>query len=176
MRQPRINYAKVIDQALSDLENLIRERNRMDMEIVKLRETVRALSTMVRESEEQINRRSAILGWASLNTPNLTDSVRAALRGAGEQGMTAIETRDKLQSAGFDFSGFSNPLASVHTTLKRLIGHKEATYGNDRDGRPVYVWDLPVYGASASLANWIEDRRRDERHGLADKTANRAKK
>jgi hypothetical protein len=169
MRQPRINYAEVMDQALFDLENLIQERNRMDMEIAKLRETVRVLSTMVKESEEQMHRRSAILGSASLNTPNLTDSVRAALRGAGEQGMTAIETREKLQSAGFDFSSFSNPLASVHTTLKRLIGHKEAVYGNDRGGKPVYVWALPVYGASASLANWIEDRRRDERHATRRK-------
>jgi hypothetical protein len=171
MRQPRINYAEVMDQALSDLENLIRERNRMDMEIAKLRETVRVLSTMVKENEEQIHRRSAILGWASLNTPNLTDSVRAVLRGAREQGMTAIETRDKLQSAGFDFSSFSNPLASVHTTLKRLIGHKEAVYGTDREGKPVYVWALPVYGASASLANWMEDRRRDERYATRGKGA-----
>ncbi len=176
MRSPPINYEEILDQTLTKMEGLIQKRNRIDVEITKLRDTVRVLSTMVRENEEQMRRWGAILGWASLNTPNLTDSVRAKLRAAGNAGMTALEARDQLQSAGFDFSGFTNPLASIHTTLKRLIGHKEATYGNDREGKPVYVWALPIYGASASLANWLEDQRRDERIKLAQKALQKGKK
>ena len=168
MRRPRINHGEFLDQTLTDLESHIQERNRIDVEIAKLKGTARVLSEMLEENEEQARRWNAILGWASLNAPNLTDSIRAMLRGSGKQGATAIGTRDRLQDVGFDFSGFTNPLASVHTTLKRLFGKGELVYGNERDGKPVYVWALPEYGASASLANWMEDRQRDERIKTAE--------
>jgi hypothetical protein len=40
---------------------------------------------------------------------------------------SAVQVRQALQTAGFDFSQYtSNPLSSIHTTLKRLVVAEEA--------------------------------------------------
>lgn len=175
MRRPRIDYSEVLDQALSDLEEKVHERERLNAEIVKLTNTVRMVSGMVEENEERDRRLHALVGLANMTSPGLVDVVRVALRKAGERGLTAIDTRDALQNSGFDISGFTNPLASVHTTLKRLIAQGEAAYGQERDGKAVYVWALPSYGASSSLRNMLEDQRRNARISEAEKLLDRRK-
>jgi hypothetical protein len=176
MRQPRIDYSDALDQALSELEGTIRERDRLNAEIVKLTNTVRMLSGMVKEDRERTRKLHALLGWASVAGPGLVDGVRVALKKAGDHGLTAIETRDALRNSGFDLSEFVNPLASVHTTLKRLAGQGEAAYGQERDGKPVYVW-TDSYGGSwlSNLTSVLEDQRRDARIAAAEAKLSRKK-
>ena len=51
----------------------------------------------------------------------LSDSVRTALSKNRKLFMTATAVRDEMKRAGFDFGNYSsNPLASVHSVLKRL--------------------------------------------------------
>jgi hypothetical protein len=51
----------------------------------------------------------------------LTECCRDILRQKNER-MSAVEVREALLAAGFDFSNYtSNPLSSIHTTLKRLV-------------------------------------------------------
>ena len=49
----------------------------------------------------------------------------------------ATEVRDRLLTDGYDFSGQANPLASIHTTLKRLVESDDAIAGS-KDGKTVY--------------------------------------
>ena len=49
----------------------------------------------------------------------LTDACRLVLRGAGLP-MTPTDVRERLKSFGFDLTRYTNNLAAVHTTLKRL--------------------------------------------------------
>lgn len=53
--------------------------------------------------------------------------------------MSAVQVRDALLAAGFDFSTYtSNPLSSIHTTLKRLASEElETKAGNDGQ---MYKW------------------------------------
>jgi hypothetical protein len=53
---------------------------------------------------------------------SLTEAVRDTLYQSPKQWFTVAECRDRLQASGFDFSGYaSNPLASISTTLARLV-------------------------------------------------------
>jgi len=54
--------------------------------------------------------------------------------------MSPIQVRDALFAAGFDFSSYtSNPLSSIHTTLKRLVGSEVKT--EVRSEGQVYRWE-----------------------------------
>ncbi len=57
----------------------------------------------------------------------LTECCRDILRQKGDW-MTAVQVRDALFAAGFDFSSYtSNPLSSIHTTLKRMVPNELET-------------------------------------------------
>lgn len=53
----------------------------------------------------------------------MTDSIRSILTEAGEP-LTASEIRDRLEQKGFDIKSYSNPLANIHTILRRLTESK----------------------------------------------------
>ena len=54
----------------------------------------------------------------------------------------------------FDFSNFTNPLASVHSTLRRLAD-QDSIGSTVQMGSTVYFWKGPHYGARRSLANML---------------------
>lgn len=162
MIKTRTDYSELLDQTLSELGDKIRRRDELNSEIVKLTNTVRIVSEIVQENEERTRRLQALLCWADITGPSLVGTVRVLLRDAGERGMTAIEIRDALETSGFDSSDMTNPLASVHTTLKRLLMREEASSGNNRDGKRVYVWARPSCVASSSFAVPFETQRQNK--------------
>ena len=73
--------------------------------------------------------------------PGFTDSVRNVLRGVPSQALTAKKVRDLLRGAGFDLSSYTNPLASIHTILKRLADRGEVEV-IESNGEVHYRWSL----------------------------------
>lgn len=69
---------------------------------------------------------------------SLTQACRAALRGAAPRALTPIEVRDALSTLAFPFTRFVNPMAAVHTVLKRLVRQGEAHMGIDDQGETRY--------------------------------------
>ena len=61
----------------------------------------------------------------------MTDSIRSILAQAGKP-LTAAEIRDRLEAIGFDMASYSNPLATIHTILRRLTEAAEADVQEDR--------------------------------------------
>lgn len=69
---------------------------------------------------------------------SLSECVRDILRQKGDW-MSAVQVREALLAAAFDFSNYtSNPLSSIHTTLKRLA-QEELETETRTDGQ-VYRW------------------------------------
>ncbi|MGA3237866.1 MAG: hypothetical protein ABSG03_16350 [Bryobacteraceae bacterium] len=60
---------------------------------------------------------------AELAPGGMTESIRNILTEAGEP-LTASEIRDGLERKGFDMRSYSNPLANIHTILRRLTESK----------------------------------------------------
>jgi hypothetical protein len=71
--------------------------------------------------------------------PGFTDSVRNVLRNVSSQALTAKEVRDLLRDAGFDLGSYTNPLASIHTILKRLAEREEVVV-SESNGEVHYRW------------------------------------
>ena len=89
--------------------------------------------------------------------PRLTDAAKDALYYASPKGLPAIQVKDLMEVRGFDFSAFPNPLASVHSTLRRLTSQGEIAALTNK-GATEYRWNGPHYGARSSLANLLSQR------------------
>ena len=99
---PPIDYRALYD-------NAIRELARLEAEAAALRQTIAALAPLVGEP----------------SSTRLTDAIRSILAKA-EEPLSASEIRDQLAGMGFDMRSYSNPLATIHTVLRRLIESDEA--------------------------------------------------
>ena len=131
-------YTKALATAVEDLERRILARDVLNAEIAGLRETVRVLSSMspiAKEEQEKIGRLFDMVDYA---TPSLTDSIRTILTRAYPKGVTAIEVRNALEEAQFNFSDFANPLSACHAALKRMFNDKEVTAETTKDGKTAY--------------------------------------
>jgi 2'-5' RNA ligase len=86
--------------------------------------------------------------------------------------MTPAEIRDRLASIGFDFETYANPLAAIHTTLKRLAEAdeiKQASLG----GKARYIW---FQAPKADMLARIQARVNDDIEALQTRAARRKKR
>jgi len=97
-----------------------------------LTKTITGLADMLSGMED--------IGKSRLATKTLSECCREILIRSGEW-MSALEVRQSLHAAGFDFSEYkSNPLSSIHTTLKRIAESGQAWTHYDSKNETYYRW------------------------------------
>ena len=145
------DYRRALDAAVREYEQLIAEHASLEGRIAQLKHSIAALTKLC--------------GYEPTVPLGLTDACRLVLRNA-VQPLTAIEVRDRLTSIGVGLDKHSNPLASIHTVLKRMREAGEIVE-RDRDDEPstrtAYVFALPVTG----IAGAGTSRRRVTGEGLS---------
>ena len=105
-------YRAALDEALREYERLTVERATLDTRIGQLQQTIGMLTRLC--------------GLSPTVPMGLSDACRLVLRGTRAP-MTAIQVRERLEAIGiFDPAKYANPLAVIHTTLKRLEESGEA--------------------------------------------------
>ena len=107
---------------LNEKQELLREIENRDQQIAALSQTMKAIAPLVGEQPPEVDD-------ADVPPGGMTDCIRAILQRAMEP-LTASELRESLESLGFDMSSYSNPLATIHTVLRRLTesGEVETTH------------------------------------------------
>jgi hypothetical protein len=164
------SYKKSIEESKLKLRELVIQRDRIATDIERVKAVIKALAYMLDDSEKtsaEISEMEDILGPGGL-----TEAVRRTLQASTERGVTPVEVRDALANSGFDLSAYSNPLAAIHTILKRLVKAEDARAAIIDGDETVYQWKgirrFPrlrqngfiaqgLYGASKSLANTPDD-------------------
>jgi hypothetical protein len=122
-------YRRALEAAAKEYETLGAERQRIDKRLGELAQTIGTLSRLC--------------GLTPTVPWGLTDACRTVLRSAGLP-MTAAEVRDRLQGVGCDLSTYSNALAAIHTTLKRLNDAGELRLAlATPQSKVAYVWNRP---------------------------------
>jgi hypothetical protein len=103
-----------------------RQIEECDRQIAALTQTMRAIAPLVGEEPPPDVQ---IAPDAETPPGGMTDCVRALLKKATEP-LTASEIRESLEAIGFDMNSYSNPLATIHTVLRRLTesGEVETTH------------------------------------------------
>ncbi len=112
-----VDFPAWYENAKAELEKLQGERAELERQledregqIAVLKRTVNFLAPLVgKEPTPSVPPEGA----------GMTDSVRDILRKSPEP-LTASEIRDALERLGFDMKSYSNPLATIHTVLRRL--------------------------------------------------------
>ena len=131
-------YLDALAEARRELAACLEQRTSLEKRIADLRETVTSLARLSGDTQ-------------STDVPNwgITEACREALRSAGAD-LTGIEVRERLEKAGFSFARYSQPSASMHTVLKRLVKVGEALR-RSKYGRPSYQWN-PHRGSAGEPA------------------------
>ena len=67
--------------------------------------------------------------------------------------MTGREVMADMAKRGFDFKTYSNPLASVHTVLKRLVKAGKVKVVPREKGKKEYQWERSILDVLETLKN-----------------------
>jgi hypothetical protein len=122
-------YRRALEAATREYESLSAERRRVD---ARLSELAHSIGTLTR-----------LCGFTPTVTWGMADACRTVLRNA-KVPMTPADVRDRLSGIGFDLATYANPLAAIHTTLKRLAEAEELKIVViSPTGKLAYSWHQP---------------------------------
>ncbi|MGC2695040.1 MAG: hypothetical protein WA738_04540 [Candidatus Angelobacter sp.] len=149
-----IDYMQMLLDLMEERQNWLGKRDEAIREILRLSELIRATMNMV--PAEQLARYEPVFERIEQRPAGLSLAIRACFTaGAGlpithwtgtgaaasvaaKEWFTPVEIRDALKNMGFPFENYkANPLASIHTTLKRMVP-SEVEVKALEDGQKVY--------------------------------------
>lgn len=138
MSMDQKHYRKTVTFYSLALHKLLDQRDQLNRKIEHTAELISANANFLPEEERAAQLQK--LAEMVAGPPGFTDSVRQVLRNVPSQALTAKEVRDLLRGAGFDLSSYTNPLASIHTILKRLAERGEVVVSESK-GEVRYRWE-----------------------------------
>jgi hypothetical protein len=116
-------YEAIFTAHIKKLYELRRQEQKIRAEIASVSEMIKASFSLMSDEERNkfMDTMQAALEQLVKEERGLTDAIRNLLESRPREWFDAVKVRDKLVKDGFDFSGYtSNPLASIHTVLKRF--------------------------------------------------------
>lgn len=154
-------YKKALEAARAELADLTHQKDEIDKRIAHLRQTVVSLAALSEDEDggevyvpsafqrqvlsSQKMAAEALIAMAGKKI-GFSDVCRDVLKTANDY-MTPVEIRDALIRMGINLDAkYTNPLAVIHRTLKRLEESK-AIDTTTIDGKTNYRWksSLPIY-------------------------------
>lgn len=131
---------ETLSEYMDQLRTATAERHKLTQRIKRMEAAARSILATT-EDEEEIASYQGMLDEI-IEPTGFTDAIRKVLQAAGGEALAPVEVRDRLPGAGFPLSGYSNPLASVHTILKRIASN-DILYNVEAvtsDGKTAYRW------------------------------------
>jgi hypothetical protein len=157
-------YKEALNSAIEELSLLTRERDELNLRIEflderldKLRQVVLGLSHIADFDIQKIKDENPNL-FPEYIDPRLgvTEAVRKVLQDAGTF-MTPTDIRDGVLRVSNAIHGHKNPMATIHTVLRRLIESDEVGMFVDQDEKTTYAW-IGDEKARKNIANQINHK------------------
>jgi len=172
-----IDYMQMLLDLMDERQKWLSKRDEAIREISRLSELIRATMNMI--PPEQLARYEPIFERIEQRPPGLSMAIRACFTAgrvstftgssaenmpeianlAGKEWLSPVEIRDALKRMGFPFENYkANPLASIHTTLKRMVPGELETK-TLKDGQKVYRLKSAAewQEAFAEMRQWFEN-------------------
>src|SRR5271157_5424390 len=113
-------FQQTISELFTKLEAAVEQRKLAEIQITSTTAAIRALASTCEDEEEKADYFARL--DESSGKPGFKDAVRSVLRThAQKKPMTPTEIRTWIVlSKKMDLSGYSNAMASIHTTLRRM--------------------------------------------------------
>jgi hypothetical protein len=118
--QASINYFQMFTDLMQRRVALIRQRDEAEIELAKLKQIILGIFPLLPEDQQEIVQQAV----AELEAENesLQGAVGLVFSMHKSEWLTASSVREYLIQMGFDFRSYkANPLASIATTLKRMV-------------------------------------------------------
>jgi len=172
-----IDYMQMLLDLMEERQKWLGRRDEAIREISRLSELIRATMNMI--PPEQIARYEPVFERIEQRPPGLSLAIRACFTAAqttgllnlkeaivpgianlsGKEWLTPVDIRDALKNMGYPFENYkANPLASIHTTLKRMVpGELESK--TLKNGQKVYrLKDAAEWQeAFAEIRQWLKN-------------------
>jgi hypothetical protein len=129
------HYQKALDAANSEMEELLHQRADIDNRLSRLKETTKALSTLLEVYREQ---GSSAASNPSVGHLGISDAIRHILSNRRAP-MKPPEIQAQLINQGFEMGEYANSLAVIHNTLRRLGRQNEVIVVKDPAGQIAYA-------------------------------------
>src|SRR5580698_140500 len=153
-------YHRTLFGAKQDLARHLVKRQKLDQKIARLQAVVGDLQNLCTERDQSNfeNRVDRVIK-ADLAV-GITEAARVILK-ENFFPMTASEIKEKIEARKLNLARYSNPLAVIHTILKRLVQGGEIRIVPQPNGRNAYQW---ISSADKALAELQESSRREARN------------
>jgi DNA-binding transcriptional regulator GbsR (MarR family) len=136
---PITNYRRALFDANQDLARCLEQRQKIDHKVARLQAVVSQLQDLCAELDQKhFARRVERVVKADL-TMGITELARVILKETSLP-MTASDLKERMQARKLDLSRYSNPMAVIHTVLKRLVQSGEAKVVPQKQGKKAYQW------------------------------------
>jgi hypothetical protein len=142
-----ISEVTVVQNYLEMLATLTRERLAIERRMSDVERSLRSILAL-HDDDEVMPYMEALDNI--LQPEGFTDAVRKVMRNTFNW-LTPAQVKQKLPAAGFSVEEYSNPLASVHTILKRLHNAGELE-SQVREGKTVYKRKTLIRAVQAEAA------------------------
>jgi hypothetical protein len=130
------SYRRDLKARKQELAGLLRQRQKIDQKMAQLQPVINYLEGLCKELGERVAQESATKVEM---TTGLTELARTTLEDAFIP-VSASELKKRMEAKGFDFSRYSNPLASIHTVLLRLVKSGKVKVIPQKGGKKAYQW------------------------------------
>ena len=158
------DYKETLDGVRSELEDVLNEELKIERRLMKLRERSEALGKaaqglagLVGEDQEE-------------ESIGITDSIRKILRDGSDHIWKPTAVRFRLKSEGFLLEKYQNPLAVIHTTLKRLEGpwNRARLRPSRTTGKLFISGSSPKGSQTTTFRSSEEEKNRDFKWGCGE--------
>lgn len=136
------DYRKAYETAQRELADLLQIQEGLEKRIVLVRQNVQSLKELC-ESEEIKVPTSQEAEWLLL-TSSLPDEIVNILRARYPDELRATDIRQQLERLGHDFSRYTNPLATIHMVIKRLLEANRVRERQHAQGFRIYQFRQPT--------------------------------
>jgi len=139
-----------IGEAKKRLARLMAAEQKISQEMADLRELIRANANLLPDGERELE----LLCLDVFKSPgNITEAVRLAIFLVSVVKMKVTPTAIKgfAEFLGFDFSEYSNPMASIHSILKRMKESDPPVVDYDQKTDEYWYGDVTVASATDLL-------------------------
>lgn len=130
-------YKKTFDDLCLRLSELQEKRTQLEVELSEVTNEIKHLDEVTDHMVPLVANALEVPTW--IKGQGITDSIRAVLSEPPVGPYTPTEVFKRLQDKGFDFSGHTQPMASIYKILSRLRDSGEVLA--DKNGHKItYIW------------------------------------
>jgi hypothetical protein len=121
-------------------DELDAEREEINLEVVQIEQLIEHLTPLATDTPLD---HIPLMNEKYVTGLNLADACREVLKTVNTH-FTPIQVRDTLASIDYNLNQYSNPLASIHGVLKRMVESGEVeSLAHEKRGT-IYRWKAPI--------------------------------